>query len=115
MLRVGAPFVLFSVLAAWVVSNALEGKLREMEASQGRTGSVSLRQAALSREHDDMMERLTKIVANDDFDNTKRILRPHEILEERRKERARRNAWHRRAYRSLFGGGSGDAEPNGKS
>ena len=102
MLRVGAPFVLFSVLAAWVVSSALDGKLKEMEASQGKS-SISIRQAALEQEHDEMMERLNKIVAND-FDNTKRIKRPHEVLEERRKERERRNAWHRRAYRAIFGG-----------
>lgn len=101
MLRVGAPFVLFSILAAWVVSNALDGKLKEMEASQGKT-SKSIRQAALEQEHDEMMERLNKIVAQD-FDNTKRIKRPHEILEERRKEREKRNAWHRRAYRAIFG------------
>ena len=105
--RVGAPFVLFSVLAAWVVSNALDGKLREMEASQGKT-SQSIRQAALEQEHEDMMERLNKIVASD-FDNTKRIKRPHEILEERRLERERRNAWHRRWYRSIFGEGKNEA------
>ena len=102
MLRVGAPFVLFSILAAWVVSNALDGKLKEMEASQGKT-SKSIRQAALEQEHDEMLERLNKIVV-EDFDNTKRIKRPHEVLEERRKERERRNAWHRRAYRAIFGG-----------
>lgn len=101
MLRVGAPFVLFSILASWVVSNALDGKLREMEASQGKS-SQSVRQAALEQEHQEMMERLNKIVEQD-FDNTKRIKRPHEILEERRKERERRNAWHRRAYRAIFG------------
>lgn len=106
MLRVGAPFVLFSILSAWVVSNALDGKLREMEASQGKT-SQSVRQASLAAEHDDMMERLNKIVA-EDFDNTKRIKRPHEVLEERRREREKRNAWHRRAYRAVFGG---EAQP----
>jgi hypothetical protein len=103
LLRAGSPFVLFSVLAAWVVSNAVDGKLREREVSQGRT-SVSVRQDALEKEHEEIMERLGTIV-NQDFDNTKRIKRPHEILEERKKERARRNAWHRRAYRAVFGGG----------
>jgi hypothetical protein len=92
---------LFSVLAAWVVSNAIDGKLKEMEASQGKT-SKSIRQAALEQEHDEMMERLNKIVAQD-FDNQKRIKRPHEVLEERRRERERRNAWHRRMYRAVFG------------
>lgn len=98
MVRAGLPFVLFSILSAWVVSKALEGKLKEMETAQGKT-SKSLRQAALESEHDEMMERLNKIVADDAFDNTKRIQRPHEILEERRLARERKNAWYRRAYR----------------
>lgn len=95
--RAGIPMVLFSILSAWVVGNAYGGKLREMEVAQGKA-SISLRQAALEAEHDEMMERLSKIVASD-FDNTKRIKRPEEILEERRLERQRRNAWHRRFYR----------------
>jgi hypothetical protein len=96
-IKAGVPFVLFSVLAAWVVSNALDGKLKEMEVSQGKS-SKSLRQAKLEVEHDEMLERLNKIVAKD-FDNTKRIKRPQEVLEERRLERERRNRWYRRLYR----------------
>ena len=84
-----------------MVSHALDGKLKEMETAQGKT-SKSLRQAALDSEHDEMMERLNKIVEDDSFDNTKRIKRPHEILEERRLERERKNAWHRRLYRWAF-------------
>jgi hypothetical protein len=95
--QAGIPLILFSILSAWVVGNAYGGKLREMEVAQGKA-SISLRQAALEAEHDEMMERLSKIVASD-FDNTKRIKRPDEILEERRLERQRRNAWHRRFYR----------------
>ena len=107
VLKAGLPFVLFSVLASWVVSNALGGKLKEQEVSQGKT-SISLRQAKLKEEHDEMMERLNKIVQAD-FDNTKRIKRPHEILEERRLERERRNKWYRRWWRNVKGylGGSG--------
>lgn len=101
LLRAGLPFILFTVMAAWVVSNALDGKLKEMEASKGLQ-SRSLRQAKMEEEHEEMMERLNKIVAQD-FDNTKRIKRPHEILEERRRERERRNAWHRRFYRWMVG------------
>jgi hypothetical protein len=101
MLTAGVPFVLFSVLAAWVVSNALDGKLKEKELSEGKS-SKSLRQAKMEEEHEDMMDRLGKIVATD-FDNTKRIKRPNEILEERRQERERRNAWHRRAWRAVTG------------
>lgn len=101
LVKAGLPLVLFSVLAAWVVSNAYAGKLREMETAQGRV-SKSVRQAILEEEHDEMMERLSKIVANTDFDNTKRIKRPEEVLEERRLARERRNAWHRRLYRWAF-------------
>ena len=98
------PFILFSLLASWVVSNAVAGKLKEMETSKGMQ-SKSLRQAALEKEHDDMMEIITKTVSSDNnnFDNTKRIKRPHEILQERQQERARRNAWHRRLYRWVMG------------
>jgi len=101
LFRVGAPFVLFSILASWTVGRALEGRIKEMETAKGRT-TQSLRQAALEVEHEDMMERLNKIV-DQDFDNTKRIQRPEEILQQRREERAKRNAWHRRLYRGLFG------------
>lgn len=100
-IRVGAPFVLFSVLAAWVVSNALDGRIREMETAKGKA-SKSLRQAALEAEHEDMMERLNKIV-EEDFDNTKRIKRPEEVLAERRAERERRNRWYNRAWRAVVG------------
>lgn len=104
LINAGLPFVLFSILGLWVVSNAYSGKLREMETAQGRE-SQSIRQAQLSAEHDEMMERLSKIVQDDSFDNTKRIRRPEEILEERRLDRERRNAWHRRLYRWTFGKG----------
>ena len=90
------------MLAAWVVSNALQGKLKEQETAHGVTSqstSQSLRQASLQVEHDEMMEKMNKIVASQDFDNTKRIKRPEEILQERKRERERRNAWYRRLYR----------------
>jgi hypothetical protein len=63
---------------------------------------MSLRQAAMQEEHDEIMERIGKIVAQD-FDNTKRIKRPDEILQERKQERRERNAWHRLTYRAVFG------------
>jgi hypothetical protein len=93
--------MLFSVLAAWVVSNAYGGKLKELEVSQGKS-SISIRQAALEAEHTDMMERLNKIVQSD-YDNTKRIQRPEEVLEQRRLERQKRNVWYRRWYRAISG------------
>jgi hypothetical protein len=49
LVKAGLPFVLFSVLASWVVSNALDGKLKEQETSQGKA-SISLRQAKLAQE-----------------------------------------------------------------
>jgi hypothetical protein len=101
LLKAGVPFVLFSILAAWVVSNALDGKLKEMETSQGKQ-SVSIRQAKLQEEHEDMMDRLGKIVATE-FDNTKRIQRPEEVLATRRLERQKRNKWYRRAWRAVSG------------
>lgn len=101
MIKAGLPFVFFSVLASWVVSNAIGGKLKERELSHGMS-SKSLRQAKLEEEHEEMMERLNKIVEQD-FDNTKRIKRPHEVLEERRKEREARNKWYRRWYRAVVG------------
>lgn len=107
LIRAGLPFVLFSIFAAWVVGNAYQGKLKEYEASQGKA-SKSLRQAAMEEEREEILERISKIV-DQDFDNTKRVKRPHEILEERRLERERRNAWHRRTYRWLFGEGKQDA------
>ena len=93
----GLPFILFSILSALVVSNALEGKNKERTVSRG-TSSISIRQANLEQEHDEMMEKLNMIVAQD-FDNTKRVKRPEEVLEERRRERERRNVWYRRLYR----------------
>jgi hypothetical protein len=101
LLQAGLPLILFTLLGLWVTSHAYGGKLRELEASRGQS-SVSLRQAALAQEHDAMMERLNHI-AKQDFDNTKRIARPEEILEQRRLARQRRNAWHRRAYRWIAG------------
>lgn len=60
----------------------------------------SERQARLEKEQADMMEKINKI-RKTDFDNTRRIERPEEILERRKKERERRNVWYRRAWRAL--------------
>jgi len=46
-----------------------------------------------------MMEKLNKKLKTQDFDNTKRIERPEEILERRQKEREERNKWYRRTWR----------------
>jgi hypothetical protein len=57
----------------------------------------------MEKEHDDMMDKFSHIVAQD-FDNTKRIERPDEILARRRKERESRNVWYKRWGRWLIGG-----------
>jgi predicted negative regulator of RcsB-dependent stress response len=62
----------------------------------------SERQHLLEKEHDDMMDKLNK-VAKEDFDNTKRIERPEEVLARRRKEREARNAWYKRVWRRIRG------------
>jgi hypothetical protein len=49
-----------------------------------------------------MMDKLNRVVSQD-FDNTKRIERPEEVLARRRKEREARNAWYRRYWRYLRG------------
>lgn len=49
-----------------------------------------------------MMDKLNKVV-KEDFDNTKRIERPDEVLARRRRERESRNAWYKRVWRRLKG------------
>lgn len=56
----------------------------------------------MDKEHDEMMNKLNRIM-KEDFDNTKRIERPEEVLARRRKEREARNVWYRRVWRSLTG------------
>lgn len=60
----------------------------------------SERQARLEREQEDMMKKINKI-RKSDFNNTKRIERPEEILARRKQERERRNIWYRRAWRAI--------------
>lgn len=94
--------LLFCGLGVWVVSNGIEGKNRERDTFQGRI-SKSERQAMMDKEHDDMMDKLNHIVNNQDFDNTKRIERPDEVLERRRREREARNVWYRRWWNGITG------------
>jgi len=101
--KAGLPLLLFSGLGVWVVSNGIAGKNKERDAFQGRI-SVSERQAMMQKEHDDVMEKITKIVETP-FDNTKRIERPEEVLARRREEREHRNAWYRRLGRWIVGSG----------
>jgi len=96
--KAGLPFLLFSVGASLVLKSAVEGKNIERDKSKGLV-SKSERQARLDSEKDDMMEKLNKKWKKQDLDNTKRIERPEEILERRKKEREDRNRWHRRAWR----------------
>jgi uncharacterized protein YlxW (UPF0749 family) len=100
-LRAGLPFVLFSVMSMWVLKNAIEGRTKESEVAKGKA-SKSERQARMEEEKNDMMEKLNKLTSKE-FDNTKRIERPEEILERRRKERQQRNVWYRRWGRWITG------------
>ena len=60
------------------------------------------RQAVMDKEHDEMMDKLNHIM-KEDFDNTKRIERPDEVLERRRKERKAKNVWYKRIWRGVTG------------
>jgi len=101
-IRAGLPFVLFSLGAWWVVTNAIDGKLKERAASR-REVSQTDRQFLMEQEHDTMMDKLNK-AAKRDFDNTKRIERPEDILARRRADREKRNVWYRRWWRNITGG-----------
>jgi hypothetical protein len=99
--RAGLPLILFCGLGVWVVSNGIEGKNRERDAFQGRI-SKSERQALMEKEHSDMMDKMSAILKQD-FDNTKRIKRPEEVLARRHKEREQQNRWYKRWWRGFRG------------
>lgn len=88
--------------ASLVLKSAVEGKNAERERAKGFS-SKSERQAKLDAERDQMMEKLNKRIKTQEFDNTKRILRPEEILERRRNERDDRNRWYKRSWRWVTG------------
>ncbi|GFH56642.1 hypothetical protein CTEN210_13118 [Chaetoceros tenuissimus] len=96
-MKAGLPLMLFTIGASYVVKSGIEGKQREADAYKGAS-SKSERQARLEQEQNDMMEKISKI-RKTDFDNTRRIERPEEILERRKQERERRNRWYNRAWR----------------
>jgi len=73
---------------------------RRKKQNEYRNNLRSERQARLEKEKDDMMTKVNKI-RKTDFNNTKRIERPEEILERRRKERENRNVWYRRTWRAI--------------
>eukprot|EP00562_Extubocellulus_spinifer_P007457 CAMPEP_0178503784 /NCGR_PEP_ID=MMETSP0696-20121128/18229_1 /TAXON_ID=265572 /ORGANISM="Extubocellulus spinifer, Strain CCMP396" /LENGTH=162 /DNA_ID=CAMNT_0020132945 /DNA_START=311 /DNA_END=796 /DNA_ORIENTATION=+ len=90
-IKAGLPLVLFSVGASYVLKNAIEGKNKERDVYKG-VSSKSERQARVEKDHDAMLEKINKKMAQD-FDNTRRIERPEEVLERRKRERERRNVW----------------------
>ena len=68
----------------------------------------------MDKEHDDMMEKLKDFTSRE-FDNTRRIERPEEVLERRRRERQARNVWYKRWWNNLVNtGGSGSGSSGGK-
>lgn len=100
--KAGLPLLLFSIGASVMLKSGVEGKNIERDKSKGFI-SKSERQARLDAERDQMMEKLNKRIKTQDFDNTKRIERPEEILERRKKEREDRNRWYKRTWRWLSG------------
>lgn len=100
--RAGLPLIIFAVGSSYVLKSAVEGKNTERDKSRGLI-SKSERQARLDAERDDMVEKLNKKMKMQDFDNTKRIERPEEILERRMKEREERNRWYKRSWRWVTG------------
>ena len=100
--RAGLPLLIFAVGGSYVLKSAVEGKNTERDKSRGLI-SKSERQARLDAERDDMVEKLNKKINAQEFDNTKRIERPEEILERRMKEREERNRWYRRSWRWITG------------
>jgi hypothetical protein len=97
-IKAGLPLLLFSVGASLMLKNGLEGKNIDRDKSKGFV-SKSQRQARLDNERDEMMAKLNKRIKTVDFDNTKRIERPEEILERRKREREERNRWYKRTWR----------------
>ena len=89
--KAGLPLLLFSVVASVTLKSGVEGRNIERDKSKGFV-SKSERQARLDAERDQMMEKLNKRIKTVDFDNTKRIERPEEILERRKKEREEERA-----------------------
>jgi hypothetical protein len=98
-IKAGMPLMLFCVGASLVLKSGIEGKHKESDMAKGAV-SQSERKARLEEEQDNMMEKITKI-RKTDFDNTRRIERPEEILERRKYEREKRNVWYRRAWRTV--------------
>lgn len=101
LVQAGLPLLLFCCLGVWVVSSGIDGKNKERDAFQGRI-SKSERQVVMDKEHDDMMNKLNRMMKQD-FDNTKRIERPDEVLARRRKEREAQKVWYRRIWRNVTG------------
>jgi len=56
----------------------------------------------MDKEHEEMMDKLNNMMKKD-FDNTKRIERPDEVLARRRNEREARNVWYQRIWRNVTG------------
>jgi hypothetical protein len=102
----GLPFVFFTLMSFWVLNIAYSGKLKDLAAVQGRS-SKSFRQIRMEEERDNLLQTVQKpqedLIPIEKLNNTKRIIRPEEVLEQRRQERIKRNKWYRRFYRYITG------------
>ena len=57
----------------------------------------------MEREKEELLEKMQRDLEKNDFDNTKRIERPEDVLARRKKEREMRNRWYKRSWRWITG------------
>ena len=97
-IRAGLPFLLFIIGGSYFLSISIDDRLKEKDIDKG---SKSDRQFEMEQEKEELMAKMSKTIQ--DFDNTKRIERPEEVLARRKKEREDRNRWYRRTWRWVTG------------
>ena len=97
-LRAGLPFLLFIFGGSYFLSISIDDRLKEKEVTRG---SKSDRQFEMEQEKEELMNKMSKTI--NDFDNTKRIERPEDVLARRKKEREDRNRWYKRTWRWVTG------------
>mmetsp|Transcript_11422 Transcript_11422/g.17319 ORF Transcript_11422/g.17319 Transcript_11422/m.17319 type:complete len:146 (-) Transcript_11422:87-524(-) len=103
-MRVGMPFLLFVAGGTYFLSIALDDRLKDKEQMRELGGSKSDRQFQMEQEKENLLRKLQKDIETKEFDNTRRIERPEEVLARRKKEREERNRWYKRTWRWITGG-----------
>jgi len=102
-IRAGLPFLLFMFGGAYFLSISLNDRLKENEQTRQLGGSKSEREFIMEEEKSNLLRKLQKDIETKDFDNTRRIERPEEVLARRKLEREQRNKWYRRSWRWITG------------